>query len=188
MEAPPFPIAAADIGAVEPKRAIDAFLQNRPSQRWVLLGEHVVQSHLQLWTAWIQATRNEMRTSMVARSIDAEFLRYLAGTHHISEAFARAGVQEGQTSVLVVELPIAEGVANDLGHLQPKALPVPDFESRFSTVANELGWAAKPYTENPSIEGKAKLGIDIEGWSDARLDESSIAHILMADDQSSAHR
>ena len=188
MEAPPFPIAAADIGATEPKHAIDAFLQNRPSQRWVLLGEHVVQSHLQLWTAWIQATRNEMRSSMVARSIDAEFLRYLAGTHHISEAFARAGVQEGQTSVLAVELPIAEGVANDLGHLQPKALPVPGFEERFATVANELGWTVKAYETHSSIEGKNKLGIDLEGWPDARLDESFIAHILMADDQSSAHR
>ena len=83
---------------------------------------------------------------MVARSIDAEFLRYLAGTHHISEAFARAGLQEGQDHGWVICLPSAHGLENDLGHLQPEA-------------------------------------------DDVRQDfDSIIAHILMADDQSSSHR
>jgi hypothetical protein len=33
-----------------------------------------------------------------------------------------------------------------------------------------------------------KLGIDVEGWSDERVEESLVAHVLMADDQSSSHR
>ena len=56
---------------------------------------------------------------MVARSVDAEFLRYLAGTHHISEAFTRAGWTDAQEHAWVAYIPVAEGVANDLGHLQP---------------------------------------------------------------------
>ena len=101
----------------------------RPSARWVLLGGHAVMGDEQLWTAWIQASRNELRGRMVARSIDAEFLRYLAGTHHISEAFSRAGLQEGQTTAWVVYLPEAEGLENDLGHLQPVAKDMQPFQN-----------------------------------------------------------
>ena len=97
MSFPPFPIAGVQLDGTEPSRAIDGFLKQRADERWVLLGGHAAQSMDQLWTAWIQATRNELREAMVARSIDAEFLRYLAGTHHISEAFARAGLRDGQT-------------------------------------------------------------------------------------------
>ena len=95
----------------------------RPSSRAaigaVLLGGHAVMGDEQLWTAWIQASRNELRGRMVARSIDAEFLRYLAGTHHISEAFSRAGLQEGQTTAWVVYLPEAEGLETTLATSSP---------------------------------------------------------------------
>jgi len=32
------------------------------------------------------------------------------------------------------------------------------------------------------------LGIDVEGWAEERLEEAILAHVLMADDQSSSHR
>jgi len=66
---------------------VQSFLSHRVSNRWVLLAEHAVQSMHQLQAAWTQATRQEVRGTMVARSVDAEFLRYIAGTHHIAEAF-----------------------------------------------------------------------------------------------------
>ncbi len=43
--------------------------------------------------------------SQLARGRDAEFLRYLAGTHHISEAFSRAGIQDGVTAGWILYLP-----------------------------------------------------------------------------------
>ena len=125
---------------------------------------------------------------MVARSIDAEFLRYLAGTHHISEAFTRAGLQEGQTTAWVVYLPEAKGLENDLGHLQPVASENAAFSEQLSTLIDQLDWAPETTEATYSIEGARKLGIDAEGWDDARAPESIIAHILMADDQSSSHR
>ena len=79
MSAPDFPIASVDIGDRSPKEAIDGFLKHREHERWVLLGQHAPQSNEQLWTAWIQAARNEIRETMVARSVDAEFLRFRDG-------------------------------------------------------------------------------------------------------------
>ena len=188
MPAPAFPIANVNLDGLSPSDAIDLFLKARKDDRWVLLGDHAPQSFDQLWTAWIQATRNELRGSMVARSVDAEFLRYLAGTHHISEAFARAGIQDGQGSAWVACLPAAVGEANDLGHLQPKSEGDGRFEVDLQSLLASLGWALIESEISCSIEGCETLGIDLNGWSEKRRFESVIAHVLMADDQSSSHR
>ena len=188
MSTQAFPIVNVDIGGLSPKKAIQHFLEHRPSERWVLLGEHAAQSVDQLWTAWIQATRNELRGCMVARSIDAEFLRYLAGTHHISEAFARAGLQSGQSSAWVLCLPTAEGVENDLGHVQPIAQGALAFSNHLDGFLESLGWPTTSSDVSFSIEGSRILGIDVQGWEKGREFESLIAHVLMADDQSSSHR
>ena len=188
MSTPTFPIVKATIGEMSPKNAIERFLEHRPNERWVLLGEHAAQSFDQLWTAWIQATRNELRGRMVARSIDAEFLRYLAGTHHISEAFSRAGLQTGQSFAWVLFLPLAEGIENDLGHLQPVAQSVEAFSDEIGTFSGALGWAITESDVSFSIEGASLLGVDLEGWGQERQVESLVAHVLMADDQSSSHR
>lgn len=188
MSTPTFPIVKVDIGEMTPKKAIEHFLQHRPSERWVLLGEHAAQSLDQLWTAWIQATRNELRGRTVARSIDAEFLRYLAGTHHISEAFSRAGLQTGQSSAWVLFLPFAEGVENDLGHLQPVAQMAEAFSDNVGLLTEVLEWPIIRAKMSFSIEGAARLGVDLDGWGENRQMESLVAHVLMADDQSSSHR
>ncbi|MGB1587464.1 MAG: hypothetical protein ACPHJD_01470 [Poseidonia sp.] len=188
MEQGRFPIAAVRLGSSGDLSPIDAFIRQRPSNRWVMLGQHSVQSLDQVWTAWIQATRNELRSAMVARSVDAEFLRYLAGTHHISEAFVRAGWTDTQQHAWVASIPVAEGVANDLGHLQPSATETERFEADLAALVNELGWTVEEIPMTLSIEGMSTLGIDVEGWPDERLQEALIAHILMADDQSSSHR
>ena len=188
MPAPPFPIAKVNIQGLSPSDAINRFLSAREHDRWVLLGAHAPQSLDQLWTAWIQAARNELRGSMVARSVDAEFLRYLAGTHHISEAFAPAGVQADQGSAWVVRLPLAVGEANDLGHLQPRSVDDEGFEAGLESLLDELGWMHVNGDVSGSIEGCAILGIDVSAWSENRTFESVVAHVLMADDQSSSHR
>jgi hypothetical protein len=125
---------------------------------------------------------------MVARSIDAEFLRYLAGTHHISEAFARAGLQSGQSSSWVLCLPIAQGIENDLGHVQPIAQESSSFPDLLESFLESLGWSSTPADVSFSIEGAKLLGIDPQGWDKGREVESLVAHVLMADDQSSSHR
>ena len=188
MAQQPFPCACVDVGVQSASQAIQSFLDQRPNNRWVLLGQHAVQSMPQMWTAWIQAARNELRGAMVARSVDAEFLRFLAGTHHISEAFSRAGLQEGQSSAWITFIPEANGVPNDLGHLQPTPVEIEDFDSKILSLVKTLGWSKHKSDVQPSIEGMRTLGIDVEGWSSSRLEEALLSHILMADDQSSSHR
>ncbi len=188
MSGEPFPCCLVAMTASEEGTPVDRFLQHRSDARWVLIGQHAVQSHVQLWTAWIQAARNELRNTMVARSVDAEFLRYLAGTHHISEAFSRAGVGAEDGLAWVVWLPQAEGEANDLGHLQPKAVLEGTFDDGLASLLSSLSWSKDESEASPSIEGMKRLGIDVEGWAEERLEEAILAHVLMADDQSSSHR
>ena len=154
MEPVLFPCVQVKLGAGKADAAIDAFLNSRPSQRWVLLGQHAVQSHMQLWTAWIQAARNELREAMVARSVDAEFLRYLAGTHHISEAFSRAGLQQGQSGAWVVYLPEAQAHLNELGHAHPVAAKSSVFDDELDALLAQLNWTRDETTTTLSIEGR----------------------------------
>ena len=52
----------------------------------------------------------------------------------------------------------------------------------------QLNWTRDQTTTNLSIEGRKQLGIDVDGWPEALAEESLLAHVLMADDQSSSHR
>ncbi|MGB2070461.1 MAG: hypothetical protein ACPHVR_02360, partial [Poseidonia sp.] len=117
-----------------------------------------------------------------------EFLRYLAGTHHISEAFTRTGLQPGQENAWIVYLPEARGVANDLGHVQPVAIEPESFHADVNTLSWLLKWTPQERQLAYSIEGASLLGVDVDGWSNNREEEALVAHILMADDQSSSHR
>lgn len=189
MELPPFPCVAVHLDETEhPGGVIDAFLKERPSSRWVLLGAHAVQTHMQLWTAWVKTTRNELRGSCVARSIDAEFMRYLAGTHHVSEAFARAGYQEGSGDAWILHLPQAESSRNSLGHIHPFIPEVVTVPEEISTLLHLLGAETKDSPISLSIEGAELLGADAHSVEFDNLEERLIAHISMADDQSVSHR
>lgn len=188
METSPFPCVSVRLPSTDNEVYVEAFLEQRESQRWVLLGDHAVQGEAQLWTAWVQAIRHELRDSMVARSVDAEYIRYLAGTHHISEAFSRAGLQPDQEEAWILYLPRGDGVENSLGHLQPVAQSSHAFDADVRSLANGLGWSIQSKEMICSIEGMKRLGIDGSAWPDSRIEEALLAHILMADDQSSSHR
>jgi len=165
---------------------VQSFLAHRPSDRWVLLADHAAQSMHQLQAAWTQAARQEVRQTMVARSVDAEFLRYLAGTHHIAEAFRRTGLQGEERQAWVVRL--ADAIPSDGSPAQPTAGPFEGVASTVDELISSLGWQHDERPIVASIEGMCRLGIDAEGWDESRWSEACIAHVLMADDQSAAHR
>ena len=163
---------------VDEEDPVGRFLACRPSSRWVVLGHHAAQSLRQLQTAWLQAVRQEGRESMVARSIDAEFLRYLAGTHHIAEAFRRTGLQSGDPHAWILYLPQTEA---------PNDGEIPTNDNCMEVVLS-LGWSSSERTPSLSIDGMQRLGIDAQDWPEHRHEEACVAHVLMADDQSSSHR
>ena len=76
----------------------EIFQEIVPNQRWVFCRSDVAQTSRQLWTATTVSNRNTERGTAQARTLDAEFLRVLAGTHNVSEAFKRAGLQNKSTS------------------------------------------------------------------------------------------
>ena len=88
MEMPPFPCFMVDISTRQDD-LIGDFLTKRPSQNWLMLADYAALTDHQLWTAWLLSQRAFAKGKALARSIDAEFLRYIAGTHHVSEAFKK---------------------------------------------------------------------------------------------------
>ena len=108
MEMPKFPIFGIKLNDKEGD-FVSKFLSIRPSERWVLVSKDAIFSQQQLWTAWLFSERNFHRENNLARTIDAEFLRYIAGTHHVSEAFRRVGYSDKSDLASIVFLPVSEG-------------------------------------------------------------------------------
>ena len=70
------------LGSNEPlelKSFVQSFQKIVPSQRWVFCRSDVAQTSRQLWTATTVSNRNTERGTAQARTLDAEFLRVLAG-------------------------------------------------------------------------------------------------------------
>jgi hypothetical protein len=112
----------------------------------VLLASDVVASERQIAAAAIAAKRRWERGSAVARSLGAEFMRCLAGSHHVGEAIRAVGLASKATSGWVV------GLAVDLGEVEQR------MES-----AGLQSVDAHPMTAN----GRSRLGLPSEG--DAEL-------------------
>ena len=115
-------------------------------------------------------------------------MRYLAGTHHISEAFTRSGYVDGSQAAWIVYLPIAESSANSLGHIHPIVPEQSPLPPECFTLLSDLSMTASGINMSASIEGSRILGIDIANDASHLLEEALVAHVLMADDQSSSHR
>ena len=156
MEMPPFPCFMVDISTRQDD-LIGDFLTKRPSQNWLMLADYAALTDHQLWTAWLLSQRAFAKGKALARSIDAEFLRYIAGTHHVSEAFKKVGIQKSHDRAWIVYLPGYE--END-----DQLYPVIDFvqsKEIFVEIAEKLG--IQPIESRPEItlDGLDKLGIEV---------------------------
>ena len=155
-----------------------AFLKHRPDEHWVLVGEGVAQCHAQLWTAWHSAARRQRRGTSLARSFDAEFLRYLAGTHHVSEAFKRAGVRNGDLSGCFLRLPL---IGDSI-----ETLPLPDakqaamIEAQAADLAAVLGVELTKRGLECTTEGAERLGLPPTDHGAPTCD-ALVGHVLSAE-------
>lgn len=182
MAQPPFPCFAWRSGdPVDAKKLLGAFLELRPNAQWVMVGDGCIQSDLQMWTAWMCASRRWIRKSSLARSLDAEFLRYLSGTHHVSEAFKRAGVREADLAGFVLFLPEAtatddtqtdcEAIEYDFDEIQSQAV------SMFSQL--ELEADGKEYVL--SKPGAIRLGMKFDFENEVLTESALLGHILSSE-------
>jgi tRNA threonylcarbamoyladenosine modification (KEOPS) complex Cgi121 subunit len=109
----------------------------------------------------------------LARSFDAEFLRYLAGTHHVSEAFKRAGVRNDDLFGCFLRLPVDEGSIETLP--QPDAEQVAMIESQAADLAASLGVELTNKGLECTTEGAERLGL-LSADTDAL-----VGHVLSAE-------
>ena len=161
------------------KDLVKTWLEIRPSERWVMISGVVATSERHLWAVWSHAVRNEALGKMVARTIDAEFIRILSGTHQIRVAFERAGVRNGDEHAWLLHLPLHPGFDD---HGQSKIYPNIDKKneldaSKAMTWLNGDLWTARP---SPNTDGPKRLGINRD-LSFEQIEQVILAHAASAD-------
>lgn len=160
---------------IDLKQFVHAFQESQPSERWVFCGNEVAQTPRQLWTAAVVSSRNIERSTAQARTLDAEFLRVLAGTHNVSEAFRRAGLAQGAQSGWLLHIPNIDEPQND-----------DEVSSSAQVLLTTLGLTSTEDTLRINQNGAEKLGVVLDGETEAiRIEAALIGHILLADVNSS---
>ena len=175
MEMPQFPCVKLDISN-HSSDFIDEFLQHRENDSWLLMSHYAAQGQQQLWTAWLLAKRAFSNNKALARSLDAEFLRYIAGTHHVSEAFKKAGIHKEDDNAWLIFLP--NHVA-DLDEIIP-SFSLDEFNSGVATLIEKLNLKMIEGKPEINVEGIKKMGIPLPE-SKLNLMDSIIGHIISAD-------
>lgn len=165
----------------EAKKLLQKFLGLRPNSQWVMVGDGCVQSNLQLWTAWMCASRRWARKTALARSIDAEFLRYLSGTHHVSEAFKRAGVRDVDTVGFILFLPDATSTDETQTDYDPAGYIFEEIELQATSMLSQLKLDAIAYDFVLSIPGAIRLGMKFESDQEVLTESALLGHILSSE-------
>lgn len=99
----------------DPRLVAAILLQKRKDERWLLLGHPTPVSERHLWSVWLALRERVLAKKMVSVSLDGEFMRLLAGTHQMSVAFNRAGIQNGDEKAWLIRLPEwAENIENTM--------------------------------------------------------------------------
>lgn len=175
MEMPPFPCVKLDISN-QSSDFIGEFIQHRNDESWLLMSHYAAQGQQQLWTAWLLAKRAFSNNKSLARTLDAEFLRYIAGTHHVSEAFKKVGIKSNDNTAWLIFLPnhIAE-----LDEIKP-SFSLDEFDSGVESLIQKLNVKVIEGMPEINIEGIEKMGIPLPE-SKLNLIDSIIGHIISAD-------
>ncbi len=132
-------------------------LQNRNDERWLLLGFPTAVSERHLWATWLALRERVLAEKMVSNSLDGEFLRLIAGTHQMSVAFKRAGVQSGDDKAWLIRLPEWDG--------EPSAeIELPHYNGKYDANAYELmSWLEAellPQRPMPTLDALERLEIN----------------------------
>ena len=175
MEMPPFPCVKLDISN-QSSDFIGEFIEHRDDESWLLMSHYAAQGQQQLWTAWLLAKRAFSNNKSLARTLDAEFLRYIAGTHHVSEAFKKVGIKSNDNTAWLIYLPnhIAE-----LDEIKP-SFSLDEFDSGVESLIEKLNVKVVEGMPEINIEGIEKMGIPLPE-SKLNLIDSIIGHIISAD-------
>ena len=175
MEMPQFPCVKLDISN-QSSDFIGQFIEQRSDESWLLMSHYAAQGQQQLWTAWLLAKRAFSTGKALARTLDAEFLRYIAGTHHVSEAFKKVGIKSLDNTAWLVFLP---SHIIDLDEIKP-SFSLAEFHLGVESLTQKLNLKVIEGKPEINIEGIKKMGIPLPE-SNLNLIDSIIGHIISAD-------
>jgi len=175
MEMPQFPCVKLDISN-QSSDFIGEFIEQRDDESWLLMSHYAAQGQQQLWTAWLLAKRAFSNNKSLARTLDAEFLRYIAGTHHVSEAFKKAGINEDDNAAWLIFLP---NHIVELDEIKP-SFSLDEFNFGVESLIEKLNLKMVEGKPEINIEGIKKMGIPLPE-SKSNLMDSIIGHIISAD-------
>ncbi|MDP6869235.1 MAG: hypothetical protein QGI21_00470 [Candidatus Poseidoniaceae archaeon] len=147
-----FPEALTDSRSV-----VMRWIDVREDASWVLVCGDSLASEVHGWVALTVMNRNHKRDKMKSNSRDAEFMRLISGTHHVSASFKRAGLINGDTEGWIIHL---DG----------------DMNSDFDSHVDKMGFTK--IEVRPSIELFSAERMGIENGSS---EDVAIGHIHLAD-------
>ncbi|RTZ95697.1 MAG: hypothetical protein DSY41_01840 [Candidatus Poseidoniales archaeon] len=166
----------------EPADVVALFNEWRPSERWLLLAYEAACSEIRLWTAWSALRRREQAGRMVARTCDAEFLRLISGTHQLSTAFERAGINSGDEFAWIVYLP-EFGEGEGFGEIEIPRSTYLNNDLGATRLIEHLGGTLLARRPVPSEEGLLRLGAIEPGDSIqvTKQEDAYLLHTALAD-------
>ena len=139
---------------------IARFNKIRPNNRWSLVCFDSIASDFHLWSTWISVVNRERNETMIANSVDVEFLRLLSGNHQISKAFEISGLSKGDRYAWIISIPkISEQLDTELGHISRDSYLQLDNIS--TELIDRLGAIILPKRPIPSNSGLEKIGIEM---------------------------
>ena len=175
MEMPEFPCVKLDISNHSSNLIVD-FIKQRDDESWLLMSHYAAQGQQQLWTAWLLAKRAFSNNKALARSLDAEFLRYIAGTHHVSDAFKKVGIKDHDDTAWLVFLP--EHIV-DLDEIKP-SFSVDQFNLGVQSIVQMLDLKVIVGKPEINLKGIEEMGIPVPE-SRLNLIDTIIGNIISAD-------
>jgi len=146
-----------------------------------MIGPHAAHCDSQLWTAWHCSERRFLRNNQLARTIDAEFIRFIAGTHHISEAFQRAGVSDNDSRGWLIYLPETEQNNSMNKEILPKKNHSEFFESTCLDILASLNLRATNASPELDLDNGGKLGMDVDDLEIENFEDALIGFILSSE-------
>lgn len=165
----------------EPIKEIDevlkVFNQYRNDNYWLVLAFDVAASENHLWTAWYSMQRNKKMKKMIAKSIDAEFIRLIAGTHQVKIAFSNAGIRNGDKLAWIVRLPESE-IGDGINEVFIDRESYNNYDNDANILIERMNGKLLSQRPVPCLEGLKRIGYTKEINTTQSLEECFILHLV----------
>ena len=164
-------------GINDTNRMLSMFNKLKSDNRWLLLAFDVAASERHLWTAWYSTKRNEKNGKMIANSVDAEFIRLVAGTHQVKIAFNNAGIREGDEAAWIIRLPESD-IGSGIDEVFINRDSYNDYDSEANILIEKMGGELISQRPVATLRGLMRIEYDKQVNETQSLEECFISHLV----------